>query len=210
VRCTAGLKEKVLFVHHRIDISNILVAVLVTVLGVAVPNLFHVLGLGAMFLPMYLPLAAGSFMLSRKNALMAGVCTPLISAGLTGMPPFYPPIAFMMMVQLGFLCLYLSSAAHSPWNRNVHLSPVRILAILIPGLLLERGLLFLLYSVVLPLFGVQAALFSIYDILRGLPGIFLLCAVVPFAVPRCVAILSKYSLRLYEDKDIKGHEIGNQ
>jgi hypothetical protein len=186
-----------------------LVAVLVTVLGVAVPNLFHILGLGAVFLPMYLPLALGAFILSRRNALMAGVFTPLISALMTGMPPWYPPIAFMMSAQMGFLCLYISVVTHARRNRNRHLSPAGILAILVPGLLLERMMLFLLYSAVLPLFGIQASLFSAYDIVKGLPGVLLLCAVVPFAVPRCVAILSRYSLRLYEDKEIKGHEIGN-
>lgn len=186
-----------------------LVAVLVTVLGVAVPGLFHLLGLGAVFLPMYLPLAVGAFILSRRNALMTGSFTPLISALITGMPPWYPPIAFIMSVQLGFLCLYISFVTHSRWNRDSHLSSAGILAILVPGLLLERMMLFILYGAVLPLFGIQAALFSAYDIIRGLPGILLLCAVVPFAVPRCVAILSRYSLRLYEDKEIKGHEIGN-
>lgn len=195
--------------HHRIDISNILVAVLVTVLGIAVPNLFHLLGLGSMFLPMYLPLAVGAFILSWRNALMVGTCTPLISAFMTGMPPFYPPVAFMMAVQLGFLCLFISLMTHSRWNRGINLSPFRILAILIPGLMAERIMLFLMYSAILPLFGIQVAMFSVYDIVRGLPGILLLCAVAPFAVPRCTAILSKYSLRLYEDKETRGHEIRN-
>jgi hypothetical protein len=68
-------------------------------LGLVLPMLFHAVGLGSAFLPMFPPLLVAGFLLATPVALAVGVLTPLASALLTGMPPFYPPIAPLMMAE---------------------------------------------------------------------------------------------------------------
>lgn len=69
-------------------------------LAVALPPVFHAVKLGSIFLPMYLPILAGAFFLAPRHAALAGAAAPLVSAVLTGMPPFYPPVAFWMVAEL--------------------------------------------------------------------------------------------------------------
>jgi hypothetical protein len=91
--------------HDRIDINNILIAVIFSAFAVILPLIFHLIGLGAIFMPMYLPLAIGAFMMNRSNAFIAGAVTPLVSSIMTGMPPLYPPIAVIVSFQLSIFCL---------------------------------------------------------------------------------------------------------
>ncbi len=50
-------------------------------------------------MPMFFPLALAGFLVAPPLAMITGVAAPLLSALLTGMPPFYPPIAFIMMAE---------------------------------------------------------------------------------------------------------------
>ena len=50
-------------------------------------------------MPMFYPLALAGFLVAPPLAMITGVAAPLVSALLTGMPPFYPPIAFIMMAE---------------------------------------------------------------------------------------------------------------
>ncbi len=187
--------------HERLDISNILVAVVFSALGIIVPILFHLFGLGSMFLPMYLPLAMGAFLLGRRNALMTGAITPLASAALTGMPPFHPPVAFTMALQLGAMCLLISWLSHRAHGRRGALSVARIIGILVPALLLDRVILLAMYGWVLPMLRLSSVQFALFDLAKGLPGIALILIAVPPAVPRALALLEKYSLRPREKQD---------
>ncbi len=83
-----------------LDLKAISRAALVTALAVALPPVFHAVKLGSVFLPMYLPVLAGAFFLPPRWAAIAGAAAPLISAALTGMPPFYPPVALWMTGEL--------------------------------------------------------------------------------------------------------------
>lgn len=83
-----------------LDLKAISRAALVTALAIALPPVFHAVKLGSVFLPMYLPILAGAFFLTPRWAAIAGAAAPLISAGLTGMPPFYPPVALWMTGEL--------------------------------------------------------------------------------------------------------------
>lgn len=83
-----------------LDLKAISRAALVTALAIALPPVFHAVKLGSVFLPMYLPILAGAFFLPPRWAAIAGAAAPLISAALTGMPPFYPPVALWMTGEL--------------------------------------------------------------------------------------------------------------
>lgn len=165
-------------------------AVIFSAFGILVPMLFHLVGLGAVFLPMFLPLALGAFFLSPMNALLVGMFTPLASAVLTGMPPFYPPIAFIMVAELGVLCLVISLLSHRTGLPGVLVLMVAILS--------ERLVLVLMLSLVMPLFQISYKAFSIYEIVKGLPGIILILITVPLMVGRVQKVLARRSLRPFE------------
>lgn len=76
-------------------------AALFCALGVTIPILFHVIGVGRVFLPMHLPVLLGGMMLSPYMAVLMGLITPWASALLTGMPPI--PMAVIMCVELAVL-----------------------------------------------------------------------------------------------------------
>lgn len=73
-------------------------------LGVALPILFHAVGLGKMFLPMHLPVLVCGFLVSLPVAFAVGVVTPMVSSVLTGMPPLVPT-AFLMTLELATLAV---------------------------------------------------------------------------------------------------------
>jgi thiamine transporter ThiT len=62
------------------------------------PVIFHLFHLGSLFMPMYLPLVTLSFFVGPLPASFTALLLPLISGAITGMPPFYPPIAFIMSI----------------------------------------------------------------------------------------------------------------
>ncbi len=71
-------------------------------LGVVLPILFHLVGLGKIFLPMHLPILACGLVVAPLVGFTVGFVTPLISSAATGMPPFMP-VALMMTLELGTL-----------------------------------------------------------------------------------------------------------
>ncbi len=184
--------------HERIDVDNLLLAVIFSSLGIVFPLLFHLLGLGSMFLPMYIPLALGSFLLTASNALLIGFFTPFISALITGMPPFYPPVAFIMMAQLAIFCFIISFTTHRFHTGTLASFCIAIIA--------DRSILALCYCFIMPLFSINPKIYIMYDLFKGMPGIIIMMLVLPFAVPRSTALLGKYSLRLYENRHEEHHE----
>lgn len=94
-------------------------------LALALPMLFHALGLaGAVFLPMFLPLALLAFLVRTRAAVLTALVVPFASAVLTGMPLLWPPLAAVVALELvvqtlliGVLLRFASvkhSSAYSP------------------------------------------------------------------------------------------------
>jgi hypothetical protein len=97
---------------------EIVLAGLFTALAFVIPYLFHMLGLGKIFLPMFLPIAVAGFLVSWRIAALIGLIAPLLSGLLTGMPPFYPPIAPLMALEgvfLGATISLLYRQYYWPW-----------------------------------------------------------------------------------------------
>ncbi|MBN2041146.1 MAG: hypothetical protein JW864_13975 [Spirochaetes bacterium] len=178
--------------HEKHDVNNILLAAIFSAFGILFPVLFHLTGLGPVFMPMYIPLAIGAYFLSKTNALIAGFFTPLLSALITGMPPFYPPVAPLMIVQLSLLCVIISFIQHK-------FSPM-ILLPLLAAIIIDRILLVLYYLVIIPLFGINAPAFTLFQLVKSLPGIILMFILVPVLVPRLNSLIKNRSLRPYEKK----------
>jgi len=166
------------------------IAVIFSILGIIVPIIFHMLGMGSVFLPMFIPLAAGAFLMNPGYALLTGIMTPLFSALLTGMPPFYPPVAILMMIELGAFCFLISFL-----KKKTGLKNIAILAIAVAA---ERVLMIVLYYFIMPLFNINFGVISFYAVMKSLPGIILMFIMIPLFVPAASAVIEKRRLRLYE------------
>ena len=139
------------------------------------PTLFHVLQLGHVFMPMYLPLVALAFLVSPRIAVLTALMVPLVSAAVTGMPPLFPPVAFVMATELALMALCIGVATARFPDANP-------LLILVPVLLLGRVVNFLLMYAAAALLDLPAGFVAGLSLLSGWPGIILMIVVVPALV----------------------------
>ncbi len=144
-------------------------------LGITVPMLFHAVGLGKVFLPMYLPILALGLLVSWEVGLIVGVATPLLSAMLTGMPPLAPPIAVLMAVELA--CL--ATAASLARRAGLGVWPAAIIAI-VAARAVGTGAL----AAVGRTIGLEQTVwqYAVVSLILSWPGIALQLTVVPAAV----------------------------
>jgi hypothetical protein len=152
-------------------------------LGLTIPVLFHTVGLGAAFLPMFLPILAAGLLLRSVPAALIGLVTPPLSALLTGMPPLMPPVAFVMAVE-GVILGALSSFLYRRLQWNIFLTAAA-------AVLVQRTVMILLTIVLAPLFGLPGPLAALGLLAQGLPGVSLLI----FAVPLLIRYLEKTGRR---------------
>ncbi len=143
--------------------------------ALVLPIFFHVLGLGSAFMPMFYPLAVAGFLVSPPLAMIVGVSAPLLSALLTGMPPFYPPIAFIMMAE-GLLF----TALPQPLKKILPLGDWPALLVV---LVLDRILLLALVQAMARCMELPPRLLGWAAVVRGLPGLALMLVVLPLIIP---------------------------
>lgn len=145
--------------------------------ALALPFLFHLLQLGRVFLPMYLPLMALAFFASPAVAAATSFVVPLLSALLTGMPPWYPPVAPFMSVELA--CM--AALAAFVWRR-IGRRKWTILAVLAPVLVLGRGMQLVMGYLLGLMLDLPPEFMSLASVAAGLPGLILMCVVIPALV----------------------------
>lgn len=89
------------------NIKNITKGALFIALGVLIPQLFHSIGMGSVFLPMHIPVLLAGFLVGPITGLYVGILTPILSHLLTGMPPVAPipmlPIMVFELLTYGFI-----------------------------------------------------------------------------------------------------------
>ena len=73
------------------------------------PVLFHVLHVGHVFMPMYLPLVALAFFVRPGAAAVTALLAPLLCGAVTGMPPFMPPVAPVMAAELALMAVVIGA-----------------------------------------------------------------------------------------------------
>ena len=156
------------------ELRQIPLTALFAAVAVVLPQFFHLLGLGATFLPMFLPIMLGSLLLTWKFALVLAILPPLVSFLLTGMPPLVPPILPMMLIELIGIALILSII-------HVHLKKPYWLALGL-AILTDRLILFVVVSIVAPLLGFKSPIFTIALVASGIPGIILQIITIPLAL----------------------------
>ena len=136
------------------------------------PTLFHLVHLGHVFMPMYLPLCTLPFFVRPLPAATTAALVPVLSGAVTGMPPFYPPVAVFMAIELALMA-WLIALVVRRWpmaNEWLVLIPVLVL-----GRVLYVGLVYGFSLVIALPAGFMAGL----SLLSGWPGIILMAVVVP-------------------------------
>jgi len=146
--------------------------------GLAVPVVFHAVGLGATFLPMLLPILCAGLLMRPLPAGLVGVLTPPISSLLTGMPPLAPPISPVMSVE-GLTLAVVASLLYRRLGWNIFVSSAIAVAS-------ERVVMAALIAALAPLFGLPGRWAALWKIVHGLPGTALLILVVPVLASRLV------------------------
>jgi hypothetical protein len=136
------------------------------------PIIFHVLHLGRIFMPMYLPLVALAFFVRPLPAAATAFVTPLLSGAVTGMPPFFPPTAVFMALEISAMAALIAWVC-------MRWSEINEWLVLVPTLLFGRVLyvgLVYLFSLFIDL---PARFMAGLSLLSGWPGIVLMILVVP-------------------------------
>jgi len=143
--------------------------------ALVLPLLFHLVHLGSLFMPMYLPLVTLAFLVRPAPAAVTALVAPLLSAALTGMPPFYPPVAAFMALEVAAMAALLSWL-HRRWPN------AGVLPFLVPVLLLGRVLSVGLVYAFSRVMTLPAPFLTGVSFLSGWPGIVLMVVVVPVLV----------------------------
>ena len=139
------------------------------------PTLFHLVRLGHVFMPMYLPLVALAFFVRPLPAAVTAAIVPLLSSLATGMPPLYPPIGPVMALELATMAA-LIAAVRRRWPR------ANELMVLVPVLLLGRVLAIAFAAAFASVVELPAGFVAGLSFLSGWPGIVLMIVVVPVIV----------------------------
>ncbi|MBP8303419.1 MAG: hypothetical protein KBE04_04755 [Phycisphaerae bacterium] len=140
--------------------------------ALVLPALFHVVQLGHVLMPMYLPLVTLAFFVRPLPASATACIVPLLSGAVTGMPPFYPPVAAFMALELAAMAGLI--AALVQWRPKIN-----EWLVLIPVLLLGRCLYVGLVYVFSLIVELPAGFLAGLSFVKGWPGILLMVAVVP-------------------------------
>jgi hypothetical protein len=156
------------------ELKDVSFAAVFGAVALALPTLFHAVGLGSAFLPMFLPLAAAGFLLPFRVAAPLAVIVPAVSFVLTGMPPMIvPPIGPIMMLEIGVL-MGLNRWLFRTLKWNVFIAAAVAAA---ADRVFYLGLLYLAATVL----KLPRLTFSIAGMVKSLPGVILLVTIVPAA-----------------------------
>jgi len=144
-------------------------------LALALPVVFHMVGLGRVFLPMLLPVLLAGFVLPWRTAALTGFLAPLLSMLLTGMPPLAPPIAPMMMVELTILGA-IPALVYRSWRMG--LWPA-----LIAGIVVSRFVNFGMHVCMAEFFHIPGITWGVINLVTGIPGLVLQLVTIPVVIP---------------------------
>lgn len=145
------------------------------------PTLFHLVRLGHVFMPMYLPLMVLAFFVRPLPAAATAAIVPLMSSLATGMPPIYPPVAPIMAVELAAMTA-LVAACRRRWPQ------AHVLVILVPALVAGRVVYVALATAFASVVELPTAFVAGLSFLSGWPGIALMLVTVPSIVRSAEAV----------------------
>ncbi|MGH4117349.1 ECF transporter S component [Clostridium sp.] len=145
-------------------------------IGIVLPIIFHSIGGGSMFLPMHIPVLIAGFFLSIPYALSVGALTTLLSSLLTGMPPVFPVLPFMI-VELATYGVIVS-LLYRKYNMNVYVSLIisMICGRIMAGLVVWSLATFFMAKLPSPMIFITAS------VTKSIPGIVIQLIFIPVIV----------------------------
>ena len=154
------------------DTKKTVLSGLLISLGILLPVIFHMIGLGKTFLPMHFPILMAGLFLGPRYGFIVGVITPLLSSLITAMPPF--PSSIAMAFELGAYGCF-AGYFHFCKNFNIWFSVIASMGI-------SRLVLAVVYGFTFPLLGFKGVPFwypLTLSVLSSLPGIVCQLAIIP-------------------------------
>lgn len=155
--------------------KNLVGTALCIAFGLILPQVFHLIGAGPVFLPMHIPVLLCGLCFGWPFGLICGALTPLLSSVLTGMPPLYPTGAAMVFELAAYGVL--SGLLYRRFQQNIYLS---LVAAMLGGRVVSGLASALFYGMAGKEYGFQIFLTGAF--ITGLPGIILQILVVPILV----------------------------
>jgi hypothetical protein len=150
---------------------DLLLGGLFMALALVFPVVFHALNLGSAFLPMFYPMIAAGFLVALPAALVVGVMSPLVSAVVTGMPPFYPPMVFIMMAE-GLVLTAIPALLYQRLKINPWITTAATMVV-------DRLLLLVLVLAFSRLLQLPEGILTAAALIEGIPGTALILVVIP-------------------------------
>ncbi len=157
------------------------------------PVIFHLLRVGHVFMPMYLPLVALAFFVRPRAAALTALLVPLLSGTATGMPPFMPPVAPVMALELALITLVIGALQRTAPHLPVWCQLALALA---AGRLAHASLLYAAARA----FDLPAGFVAGISLLSGWPGLLLMLAIIPGLV-HTAGHAQRHTLNLGETHD---------
>lgn len=155
--------------------KNLVGAGLCIAIGLILPQLFHMVGAGPVFLPMHIPVLLCGLCFGWQYGLAVGVVTPLLSSLFTGMPPIFPT-AVAMMFELGAYGA-LTGLIYRYLRQNIYIA---LIGGMLGGRVVSGFASALFYGLAGKEYGLQ--LFLTGAFVTAIPGIILQIIVVPLLV----------------------------
>jgi hypothetical protein len=150
---------------------DLLLGGLFMALALVFPVIFHAIGLGSAFLPMFYPIIAAGFLVALPVAMVVGVMSPLVSSLLTGMPPLFPPICLIMMCE-GVVLTALPALLYQRLKTNARVTAIITMAI-------DRLVLLFLVIIFSLTLKLPEGVLSAAVLIKGIPGTILILVLIP-------------------------------
>lgn len=155
------------------SIREMVMSGLFITMGLVLPVMFHFFGVGKNFLPMHIPVLLAGFILSLPYAIAVGVITPVLSSVITGMPPMFPVLPYMVFE----LAVYATAAnvLSKKMKLNTYLS---LIASMVAGRIVAGIVVWgmtVIFGAKLP----GPTVFIISVVTAGIPGIIIQLAFIP-------------------------------
>ncbi|RCX17215.1 uncharacterized protein DUF3816 [Anaerobacterium chartisolvens] len=166
------------------SVKEIVMSGLFIAMGILLPIVFHAFGMGSTFLPMHIPVLLAGFIVSLPFAIAAAVATPVLSSLLTGMPPAFPVLLYMVFELAAY------GAVANLLYRKLKLNAyIALIGSMIAGRIVCGAIVWILatfFMVQLP----APVLFIIGSITKSIPGI----VIQLILIPPLILILAKNNL----------------
>lgn len=163
--------------------AQLLLGGIMLALALALPIAFHVVGLGSSFLPMFYPIILAGLFLDLNISSLIGVLAPLLSALFTGMPPLFPPVAFVMMAE-GLVMTVVAYLTFQKKKMDIYLS-------LTFTIIAERLTLFFSALIISNWLKLPGFVLAPATLLKGVPGIIIIFLLIPPLVKKLKKRLSQ-------------------